>query len=99
MINYKIGKDSIGTPELTLYFRNLSYKKIVAYKVKFDCYNIFGNYESTYYDYYYDDSANLDIAGSTGATWTLYGADSVNTVKNIRVFEIVYEDGTKWYGK
>ena len=32
-------------------------------------------------------------------TWTLYGADSVQTVKNIRVIEVVFEDGTKWVGK
>ena len=99
LIDYEISKNSIGTPEVTLYFRNLSYKKIVAFKVKFDCYNIFGDLERSYYDSYYIDNSNLDIAGSFYATWTLYGADSVNKVKNIRVIEVVYEDGTKWYGK
>ncbi len=99
LITYKISKNSIGTPQVTLYFRNLSYKRIVAYKVKFDCYNVFGNLERSYYDWYYDDSADIDIVKSYSTTWTLYGANSVNTVKNIRVFEVVYEDGTKWTGK
>lgn len=98
VINYTLGKNSIGTPEVTINFRNISYKKIIAYKVKFDCYNVFGGYEETYYSYYYDDDADLAVAGTVRTTWTLYGADSVNTVKNIRVTEAVFEDGTKWYG-
>lgn len=98
VIKYTLGKDSIGTPKVTINFRNISYKKIIAYKVKFDCYNVFGGYEDTYYSYYYDDNANLSVAGTVNTTWTLYGADSVNTVTNIRVTEAVFEDGTKWYG-
>lgn len=94
---YSVSENSIGTPEVTLNFTNVSYKKVVAFKVKFDCYNIFGSYESSYYDYYYTDSADLNSAESASYTWTLYGADSVNTVKNIRVTEVVYSDGTKWY--
>ena len=99
LISYSVGENSIGTPEVTLYFRNLSYKKILAYKVKFDCYDIFGSRENSYYSTFYDDDADMEIAENTGATWTLYGADSVHTVKNIRVVEVVFDDGTKWYGK
>ena len=96
VIGYTLSENSIGTPEVKIYFRNISYKKIVAFKVKFTCYNIFGDLEKSYYDAYYTDSANLDVAKTKSYTWTLYGADSVHTVNNIYITEIVFEDGTKW---
>ena len=94
---YEIGENSIGTPEATLYFTNVSYKTISAFKVKFTCYNIFGNVEKTYYDYYYCDDTNMEPSKTFMFTWTLYGADSVNSVKNVYVTEVVFSDGTKWY--
>lgn len=96
-VSWKTSENSIGTPQATIYFRNVSYKKIVGYKIQFDLYDIFGNREYSYYDYYYDDDCNIETLEYYGATWTLYGADSVNKITNIRVTEVVYEDGTKWY--
>ncbi len=95
VLSYKVGEE-YSTPYATIYFKNISYKKIIAYKIKFDCYNIFGEYERTYYSTYFDDDANIPMLGEYYATWDLYGADSVHTVKNIRVVEVVFEDGTKW---
>lgn len=88
--------DYYGTPEADITFRNISYKKIVAFKLKFTCYNIFGNVERTYYDSYYTDSADLNSGEAATYTWTLYGADSVNYITNVKITEVVYSDGTKW---
>ena len=99
VMGYNLSENSIGTPKISIAFANISYKKVIAYKVKFTCYDVFGNVEGSYYDTFYDDDANIAAAGTVTTTWTLYGADSVHTVKNIRVIEVVYEDGTKWYGK
>ncbi len=99
VIEYEISENSIGTPEVTIAFRNVSYKKIIAYEMTFTCYNVFGKVEKSYYDYFYDDEADMAPAQVGGGTWTLYGADSVYTVENIRITEVVFEDGTKWYGK
>ena len=96
VINYKLSENSIGTPEVSIEFRNISYKKIVAFKLKFTCYDIFGDVEDSYYDYYYIDSANLDVAKSNTYIWTLYGAESVHRIENIHLTEVVFEDGTKW---
>ena len=95
-MEYTIGSN-YGTPTAALSFINVSYKKIVAFKVKFDCYNIFGEYEDTYYDIYYCDSAKMETLDSWTYTWELDGTESVHTLKNIRVTEVVYADGTKWY--
>ena len=78
-------------------FTNISHKKIVAFKVKFDLYNIFGEREKSYYETFIADNANMNPHTSWWFTWELFGADSVNRIKNIRVTEIVYSDGTKWY--
>ena len=96
VLDYSVSENSIGTPKVSINFRNISHKKILAFKVKFTCYDIFGDLEESYYNSFYIDSANLDVAKSRSYTWTLYGADSVHTVKNIRVTEVVFEDGTKW---
>ena len=94
---YSMGEDSIGTPETTVWFRNVSFKDIVAFRVKFDCYNIFGQLERTYYSGYYADDCYITPAEKNGFKWSLYGADSVNKLTNIRVTEVVFSDGTKWY--
>ena len=48
------------------------------------------------YDSYYCDDAYLGVNEASAFTWTLYGADSVNTIKNAYISEIVFSDGTKW---
>ena len=95
ILDYEIG-DYYGTTTATIYVRNISYKKITAFKLQFTCYNIFGEVEDTYYDYYYCDDADLAKIEGAGYTWKLYGADSVDKIKNIRVTEVVFADGTKW---
>ena len=53
-----------------------------------------------YNDYYRDLDANIAVAGSYWATWTLpYWLSDTYSVRNIRVTEVVFEDGTKWVGK
>lgn len=95
--DYTISENSIGTPEVSIIFRNVSFKNIVAFKVKFNCYDVFGQLEKSYYDLYFVDDCNLAPAEVGSFTWTLYGTDSVKTLKNIRVTEVVFADGTKWY--
>ena len=99
LMEYSLSKNNAGTPEVTISFRNISYKNIIAFKVKFDCYNVFGEREIPYANYFYTDKTNFGSTEYNRYTWTLYGTDSVHTVKNIRVTEVVFADGTKWYGK
>ncbi len=89
--------EEYSVPEANILYCNISHKTIAGFKLEFTCYNIFGEVEETYYDYYYDDAAYLGSGEYEWGSWDLYGADSVNTIKNIYVTEIVYTDGTKWY--
>lgn len=95
VISYSIGEE-YDVPTVTLNLRNISYKTIIAFRSKFTCYNVFGEVEESYYDTYYCDDTYLESGESASYTWKLYGADSVDNVKNIRITEIVFSDGTKW---
>jgi len=92
----EVNKNDKGAPEATLCFRNLSDKKIIAFKVTFTCYDVFGNVKQSNYDYYYDDEADMDVFESIVDTWELKGMDGVITIGNIQVTEVVFNDGTKW---
>ncbi len=82
--------------ELEICFRNVSYKDIKAFKVQFDCYDVFGKYIYDYYEYYYIEDADLASGGYDDYYWDgiPYNTDYV---RNIRVTQVVYEDGTSWY--
>jgi len=79
-----------------IYFRNVSYKTIKAFRVQFECYDVFGNYEEDYIDYYYEDNTWLASGEEESYYWSglPYGTDHI---KNIRVTQVVYSDNTYWY--
>lgn len=100
---YTMGSDSIGNPEVHINFTNLSYQPISAFKLTFECYDAFGNparwtsYSSNLYEGYMN---NLQLAAMDNATyyWTLYLQDSTTNIRNLRIQEIVFADGSKWVG-
>ena len=98
VLNYIIGRNNSGTPTATISFRNISHKKIISFVVKFNCYNSYGKLEYTNYTTYSALNTNLDVAKANGWVWTLGGARNVKTLGDFRVTEVVFEDGTKWYG-
>lgn len=77
-------------------FRNVSYETIKAFKVDFDCFDIFGNYLEDYTDYYYTTDAWLYPSESGCFTWEElpYGTDHIG---NFRITQVVYSNGTSWY--
>ena len=82
--------------DVTIYFRNVSYKTVKALKLKFDCYDVFGTKLSSYYDYYYCDDTWITTGQENWIEWevTPYGTDRIG---NIRITQVVYSDGTSWY--
>ena len=98
VLNYVIDRNNSGTPTATISFRNISHKKISSFVVKFNCYNSYGKLEYTNYTTYSALNTNLDVAKANAWVWTLGGARNVKTLGDFRVTEVVFEDGTKWYG-
>ncbi len=81
---------------VSITFRNVSYKYITAFKIQFQCYDTFSNSIKDYNSYYYCDDAELYSGESMTYYWegTPYNTDYI---KNIRVTQVVYSDGTSWY--
>ncbi len=80
--------------------RNLSYKPIVAVRLLFDTYDIFGTLLRSSKDYYYwlddvDGNMYLEPMEKERYYWTFLGSKT-RLVKNIRITEVVYSDYTKW---
>lgn len=98
--SYSISRDVIGNPEATIQLWNLSYKTITAFKIQFDCYDAFGApsraYDGSYTFRGYSDSEELAPLDYTQATWTLYVQDNTKTIRNIRITQIMFSDGTSW---
>ncbi len=82
--------------DLEIGFRNVSYKEITAFKIQFECYDTFSDriYDSN--SYYYCDDAQL-LSGEY-ASWEWEGTPyDTDYVRNIRVTQVVFSDGTSWY--
>ena len=95
-IGCKIGKSDTGLPTVTLSFRNVSYKRVVGYKVMFTCYNIYGEVVTGTYNIYNANNVNVGTGQTGSATWILYGMSNIKTITNVYLTEVVFDDGTKW---
>lgn len=103
IIGYYMSENSIGTPEAHITFRNLSYQPITAFKLTFDCYDAFGNPSrwTSYSSHTYNGYVNnlyFEPMDSSLWYWTLYLQESTTNIRNIRITEIVFADGSKWVG-
>lgn len=101
MCGYHISYNSIGIPEATICFTNISRKTITAFKASFDCYDGFGNSANTYswigasFNGYMQGDW-LTPCNNDNYTWTLYSHDRTDNIRNIRITEVVFSDGTSW---
>lgn len=84
---------------VTFGFRNLSYKKIVSYPLDFDCYDINGRWVDRHYDGCYHNDADRGVTEKERVETSFYSGNNIHTVKNVRLTEVVFEDGTKWNRK
>lgn len=104
ILDVDIDYNSIGTPEVTLGIKNLSNKTIKAYEMILYCYDDFnrpvnrflGN--SNRFDGISQDN-NLVSGETQYDTWNLTLYDLTTQVKNAKVTNIVFTDGTNWKAK
>ncbi len=82
--------------DVSLSFANVSYKTIKAFKVEFDCYDVFGTRLSTNNSYYYVESAWIYSGEYNSYKWTSTPYDT-DHIGNVRVTQVVYSDNTYWY--
>ena len=75
-------------------FRNVSYKTVKAYKVQFDCYDVFNTYLGTRY---YQVTNNWISSSDTLSLYYNNVPSKTDHIANIKVTQVVYSDGTSWY--
>ncbi|MBR1970017.1 MAG: hypothetical protein IKA17_06645 [Clostridia bacterium] len=82
--------------DVSINFTNVSYKTIKAFKIAFDCFDVFGTRLSTSYSSYSVEDTWLYSGNSNSYKWTStpYKTDHIG---NVRVTQVVYSDNTYWY--
>lgn len=88
-----------GETYVSINVTNVDYKKVVSFKCTFDIYDSDGNSTGYDYKYYYTTNANLVPAGSQSFKWKNATANNPQGIRNFRMLEVVYEDGTKWWSE
>ena len=84
---------SIGA---NIYFYNVSYKPVIAMRISFDCYNVYGEKQYTVYSRYNADDIWISSGESKGFKWSIGGASNTKYISNIKITEVVFSDYTKW---
>ncbi len=84
-----------GAPSARITLRNLSYKEVEAIRIKFTCYNAFGEVIKTYNPYTFSN-AQLSPGEERMYNLPFYGHDYAYSIGNVEIVEVAYTDGTKW---
>ena len=82
--------------EVAITFRNLSYKTIDYFELKFNLYDSAGRYISPYYSWYYLSRGNNIAPGEQTTIYWDTWRYNIKSVKNISIKFVTYTDGTRW---
>lgn len=93
-ISYKITNRNSSSPGLEFQLRNLSYKKIVLYKIEYSYCDAYGNVVKNMYTI--EDDSVVGIAESSKIERGFSGGSRTTSLQNIRVTYVLFEDGTIW---
>lgn len=100
--DWDIKENSIGTPEVHIYFRNISQKPITSLEVSFTCYDAYGKIATDYPSLYngnftgYADRVYILPGESVGYTWSLYSYNRTTKINTPRVKRLAFSDETTW---
>lgn len=94
-----VTRDSIGTPEANVTFKNTSTKEIDGIKARF---KVFNNFDEPVNGFLADNN-NFDAlsqdkipaGASSDGTWAMYNFDGASKIK-VEVFHVHFTDGTTW---
>ena len=87
--------NSDGKAEIELSIRNVSYKTVKAFRLRFECYDVFGRMVVREQEYYVSD-AWLEPAEIESFFWEKYNTD-IEYISNPITMQVVYSDNTSWY--
>ncbi|MCY6372484.1 DUF5050 domain-containing protein [Clostridium ganghwense] len=96
--------DSIGDPVANITVVNLSDKEIDAFKISFKCYDAFDKPVNKFLDNsntFYGVAQNISLKSAEfdEYMWSLSLYDLTTKIKDIKVLEVHFTDGTTWKSK
>ena len=95
MIEYEFAEKS-GNKLVILDYRNISSNRIQSFKVNFDICNSKGTVVETNSASYSAKNLEMKPFEKKRCAWKVTNGDVTNTIKNLRVIEVVFSDNTKW---
>lgn len=95
MIEYEFTEKS-GNKLVILDYRNISSNRIQSFKVNFDICDSKGTVVETNSASYSAKNLEMKPFEKKRCAWKVTNGDSTNTIKNLRVIEVVFSDDTKW---
>ncbi len=94
-INYwfaeKDGKDMI-----VFEYRNVSNNRIKSFRINFDICDADGNVIEKNSGSYFIENLQMAPCDKKKVAWLIQTGDSAKSIKNLKVKEVTYADGTKW---
>ena len=101
IIGYKMTTNSIRTPEVNFYLRNLTNKTITRIDLRWTCLDAYGKptADFSWYNGVYDGYSNDHMAPGELVywTWTLYSNEETTQITDYYMTGVAFEDGTSWH--
>lgn len=94
-INYWFA-DKDGKKLIVLEYRNVSNSRIQSFKVNFDICDAAGNVVETNSGSYFVEKLEMTPCESKRAAWVVKNGSVAAGIKNLKVLEVVFSDGTSW---
>lgn len=94
-INYWF-TDKDGKKLIVLEYRNVSNSRIQSFKVNFDICDAAGNVVETNSGSYFVEKLEMTPCESKRAAWVVKNGSVAAGIKNLKVLEVVFSDGTSW---
>lgn len=98
VVKSSVTRDSIGTPEANVTFKNISKKEIDGIKARIKTFNNFDEPVNGFLSDNTFDGISQDKIGAgkpNDVTWTLYNFDGASKIK-VEVYHVHFSDGTAW---
>ena len=95
MVGYEFTSKS-GSEVIILDYRNISSNRIQSFKVNFDICDKNGNIVETNSGFYSASKLEMRPYDKKRCAWKVENGEATNTIKNLRVIEVVFSDNTKW---
>ena len=85
-----------GKKLIVIEYRNVSNSRIQSFRINFDICDSAGNIIETNSGSYYVDKLEMTPCEKKRAAWVVKSGSAAASIKNLKVTEVVFSDGSSW---